>query len=358
MSRTIIHIGLHKTASTFLQKQFFRSNADTLSYYYNPTELFDLLIPIFEFECVSNEWLGCVKKAYQGWRRKYPAETLLLSSESFSQLLYTQNYQRHIELLADIFGEIEVILFFRNQVDWLGSVYKETLKSGDYQSFGAFIGQSGNQREMRYERFNENDCLMINPSKADWLALFDCLENQDGINVSHVFFYEDFRDKPSDVLHRLASILGPRSGDVFTVRASARKTVNKGISGGAIRLLIMLASSKRLFPIPTGYKAKYELQKQIMKAGPSSYLDERARQLDLVSLISREINRVISRLSMYRLLVLLDKIAPARFRDIAYAPDLRGVQKEIFDIHLHSNEELFSRLKRAPIAEYVSRTFQ
>jgi hypothetical protein len=353
MSRVIVHIGLHKTASTFLQKEFFRKNTDSSNYAYNPKQIFDLLIPIFEFGFDSHSWIQALRDCYQDWRDENPSQTLFLSSESFSQLLYVQDYEAKLNLLTQIFGDVEIIMFLRNQRDWLASVYRETLKSGDYQSFSSFVGFDDQKKtfEKNRPRFNDGDCLTIEPAKCNWLSLVEWCSHNDRIVNYHVFFFEDLQTNLRSTLEKLISIMDDRSSGL-SFEMPKQKVVNKGVSGGGILLLLKLGLAIRFFGFKGGYIRQQSRQKATMENGAQHYIALRQQNVGFLKKISRELFRASNKLTLYSLLVWSDRIVPQKIRNLSYDPHVDSINDLVFKMHNKTNARLFRMLERPPINKY------
>lgn len=353
MSRTIIHIGLHKTASTFVQKKIFRMNAESLGYIYNPRQIFDLLIPVFEFEFDSEEWLESLRGVYRKWRRENPSQTLLLSSESFSQLLYTQDFEQKISLLTRIFGVIEVIVVLRNQVDWMHSVYKETLKSGDYQSLSDFIGYDpcGEQLRPCQSRFNDEGLLAIDISKSNWHQLvLSCFENP-SIHKCNVLFYEELKSDGERFLRSLLAILDSSAAQMSLAKFEG-KALNRGISGGGIIVLLRVSSFFQKFGLYRGYYRQQISQRISMGSGVSQYLALRHRRVTGFELLVREWGRLLDKASLYSVIVWLDYFMPKRFCYLKYDKHIDKINSLVFKMHEETNAQLFGLLGREAIKSY------
>lgn len=353
MCRTIIHIGLHKTASTFIQKTIFRMNSDLLNYIYNPKQIFDLLIPVFEFEFDSEEWIESLRDAYKKWRRENPSQTLLLSSESLSQLLYTQDFEKKISLLTQIFGKIELIVVLRNQVDWIHSVYRETLKSGDYQSLSEFIGYDPCRGDIRpsKSRFNNEGLLTMDPSKSNWHQLVLICTSNPLVYKCNVLFFEELKSEQEKFLRSIVTILDSSAAKMPLVKFE-EKPLNKGISGGGILFLLGVSSFFHKFGFKKGYYRQQNRQRTIMARGVSRYLALRDRRITGFELFVREWARLRKKISLYSMIVWLDSFMPKRFHYLKYDPHIDNIDRLVFEMHKDANERLFRLLNREAVIPY------
>ncbi len=141
--RVLIHIGLEKTGSTFLQRTLL-SNRERLledgvlfpqslsTPRHHVTRGFvggehDRLVSILlERPRTARSLL-----AFENEIKKTQADTLILSNE----LLSTSSYALAVERLKDILGDIPttVICYLRNHAVWVESLYKEYVAGGNYR---------------------------------------------------------------------------------------------------------------------------------------------------------------------------------------------------------------------------------
>jgi len=128
--QVIIHVGLPKTASTYLQTEFFPFLKDVNFYYRNlkiqsnpiteclkklrDNSLIDPIDPVCEKNKI-NEYINIIQES-----------KILISDEIFSikDEYYTSYFKQ-------IFPEAQIILCIREQTDWLESFYKQHITSGN-----------------------------------------------------------------------------------------------------------------------------------------------------------------------------------------------------------------------------------
>ena len=342
MSEVMVHIGLHKTASTFLQKRVFAHSFDGTDVDYNPRPVMEALIPIFEYECYSEEWVNAARRRFIQWRDNAGGRRLFLSAESFSQLLYTQNYSKQAQMIEDIFGRVRICVVIRNQYDWLVSVYKETLKSGDYQSFENFVNWDSNRAIFVGEagRFKSSGLLDVNVRDTDWFALQQAFANvSDDLRV---ILYEDLRHDMQSQLEWLSDWCGVSLS--IDNRLNGRD-VNRGISDRSICWLLHYASVKRNLGLRSGYRIRY-LANRIRHCDVEAYFARRSAKLSLVKLLKREISRTVSRVSMYRFLQILDPVILKIGTQTSRPDDTCKIRDAILALHQDSNRQLFATLGR------------
>ena len=125
MSKVIIHIGMHKTGTTFLQKVVFPNLNNT-------------------FYAHNNEFFVPWKK--QLYKK---ADNMLLSYEGFSGFPWNKfkeknswlkSFHLNIDQIRKFFPNAIIIIFFRKQGDLLLSIYKQYLQEGGELSINEFYG--------------------------------------------------------------------------------------------------------------------------------------------------------------------------------------------------------------------------
>jgi len=115
MSEIYIHIGLHKTGSTFLQYSVF-PNLKGIKYFYKPTASDGSCNP-FDIEI---------------------SDKTFISDEELSKSLPERNHKKRlyfINKLKEIYPNAHILLGLRNYDTWLRSCYVEYIKSGGQKSF-------------------------------------------------------------------------------------------------------------------------------------------------------------------------------------------------------------------------------
>jgi hypothetical protein len=155
--RFIIHAGIEKTGTTYLQRVFHAN--------YNALAEAGICYPRSGLESQHHYWIA---KAF-GFRYpnkpvdhekeieakislrkeidKTDCHTVLLSSEHFDFNLNSNN----VKLLLDFCGASEIILVFRNQLDYAQSLYAEHIKWGGIQSFREFVEMMTKRQKLDFE---------------------------------------------------------------------------------------------------------------------------------------------------------------------------------------------------------------
>ncbi|MEJ2455476.1 MAG: hypothetical protein P8103_15145 [Candidatus Thiodiazotropha sp.] len=212
--KIVCHVGLHKTATTYLQGQVFPAWRQP-GFFYNPAPISGRIRSLFllaeEREKHPELFAACKRQLVSElstFQRQHPQATLLLSYEKFSQFDFCQNYAENASLLHELLPEAEVLLFLRYQPDWLFSLFRQAIGSGDYQDPFTLFGY----REGRFASFErpwgEDGLLKIDALRADWGALIRGYTNLFGEDRLKVYFYEDFVASPDQVCQQIANSLG------------------------------------------------------------------------------------------------------------------------------------------------------
>ncbi|WP_091512533.1 sulfotransferase domain-containing protein [Microbulbifer yueqingensis] len=147
MKQIILHVGLEKTGTTYLQ-DVFSSNASELS-------AAGILYPITGLEDNQHYWLAKAlgfnfeaenfnRNLIKGLKRQLNTEIeesrhrkILISSEHFDFNVTPERCKSLREYFSDY--DVKVILFFRNQVDYAQSLYIEHIKWGGEATFKEFL---------------------------------------------------------------------------------------------------------------------------------------------------------------------------------------------------------------------------
>lgn len=125
MSNLIIHIGLHKTGTTYLQYEYFNSLKDVI--YMHGNQFF---VP----------WKEQVSKE---------KKMMLLSYEGFSGIAWNkesswiESFEVNIAALKQFFPQAIILITFRKHGDLLLSMYKQYINEGNSCDLNEFYGETG-----------------------------------------------------------------------------------------------------------------------------------------------------------------------------------------------------------------------
>ena len=210
----ILYIGLHKTGTTFLQKNFLK-NLNHEDIEYNPPEIMSLLELIFvNRKNIKNKILK-VKKIIELKKKKQKLKKIFISNERISQLFFTNNYEKNLTIIKDIFPKAKIIIFLRYQPDWLLSCYKQSIHSGDCQSIENFLNYKNNKFKKAKGIYNSNGFLHTNIYKVDYTTLIKKYAKQYEKKNVYIFFFENFKKSKKKIFFEICKILKASSVNFF-----------------------------------------------------------------------------------------------------------------------------------------------
>ena len=160
--KVYLHIGLHKTATTYLQKNVFPYGSGELKY--NDSELSELLVKCFKLPRLVNE----TTQEFKAKLETLPESTkLFFSYEIMCGNLFSlyDNSEYTQGLIKDLFSDcdLKVIVVLRNQVDWLISCYRESAHEHHYQKMDSFLSFNDGVFKKPKSYMNENGYACCNP---------------------------------------------------------------------------------------------------------------------------------------------------------------------------------------------------
>ncbi len=327
--KIIVHVGLHKTATTFLQRKLFSNLPDDVGY--NPPAVMHLISAIFEFGFdvesrleALNGLLGQLEKEHR-WR------VLLISSEHISQDMFRQNYGENIEKLSALFPSAAIILFFRDQANWLVSCYKESIKNRCYQSIEDFLNYKDGHFNPTNEKYNRAGMPVLDVYKSDWFSLGEQYENR--FQACHFFRYEDLVSNPESVAGEIYRVLGC---NLDWKAPAARDRENVGLSLPSIQLLISVNRFWSLFVPVHSCREHDEYRIKIESSRASLYKKEK---LKLAYRISRLFRSLWHHYGLRRVLLMVDQRYKRRFSH-SYISDRQ--RQMVGEIHDESNARVRS----------------
>ena len=219
---TLIHIGYHKTGSTWFQKAFFPSFENLYVVPQNLSTSLFVFPSSFSFDASST--------AEHLWHLTEEAEcqSMVVSNEELSGNIHSGGNGGYVakevaERLYQTFGaDSQILIFLRNQEDMIESSYRQYLKIGGTQKLHAYLNPP--HESHRRPRFSlshfEYDQLV-----SFYFQLF-------GKDHVHVFFYEDFKSDKDVVLRSIMQIMGFQSA-----WTGPNAAINQSHSRGALKFL-------------------------------------------------------------------------------------------------------------------------
>jgi hypothetical protein len=177
--RVVIHVGLHKTATTFLQSRIFpRLPGTTFVHPHHrpqpddgPIERFVREVFFRNAACVD---VAAHSAAIERWIGALSSEPLLVSTEALVGLPIENHATllSNATLLAKVFPDAKIVLVIRRQDSWVVSAYAQLLRAGlsttierylnwdrTSETFGSFYpsvynGPNVDARDLAWERFD------------------------------------------------------------------------------------------------------------------------------------------------------------------------------------------------------------
>ncbi len=228
MREIYIHLGLHKTASTFLQKRFFPLHSRQIVYLNLRKELRPFLSYILnahDLEFTAQEaldiWAACLPES------KGPQKAMLISDEQLcgSPWNNASDRIRYFDRINSIFPEAKYILFLRNQTDMTESLYLQYIKAGGTAKWKDFLSHDTyplSFARKAYLRYGEYLRYMAEATDASRII---CM------------FYEDLRDNPKACLQALSSQLGIKLDK--DIDGIISRTENKSVPPRLVPLFIL-----------------------------------------------------------------------------------------------------------------------
>ena len=204
-----IHVGLPKTATTFLQRHVFPRLAG-VHYVDWSEEFFAQHFLRLKFR---NPYLarGELRDAVAGYLRYVGERTLLISDESLTTpWLSGRTFVAAAATLKEVFPGARIIMTVREQTDMLRSVYLQRLRGGVTLSPAACFGYD--RRRGEFVTFdtgrNPYSESYVDVEYFNYNHVADCYANLFGQDNVHVLSHEQLRTDPKAFLAKLAAAVG------------------------------------------------------------------------------------------------------------------------------------------------------
>ena len=268
MKPTFIHIGLHKTGSTFLQDKIFPRFSNT-TFISRPftcnNHAFNKLKEADDILYNKEEILQIIENI----NSDEDTSKILLSDESFSgRALDFQYVNRSLIAyrLRELFPDATIIIFLRSQKNIIKSLYNQWVKgyTKGYKSIENFISVPGD--DYTYSRYMKDKQNGNYKTAKTWyfnpynnLSL-ECFYYYGLINFYkklfpkvHVFLYEELRDNPLKVLENLEIIFNEKGLNLEDLDLSSK--VNASLDDSTLERQIL----KNRVNVLTNNKLLYRL---------------------------------------------------------------------------------------------------
>lgn len=208
MARSVvIHIGLHKTGTRFLQRLVF-SQLDRTRYTFNPPAIAGPLRRALRSPGDASR-RAQLAAAVAHWRAQPDDRALVLSQPHASGDMYGMHagYDRNAALLRELFPEARIVYVVRHPASWLQSAFRQSLAKDPGQPIERFLNfHDGrfHRRQAAWLAGNRNvDALGLR-----FLDIYHTYAKTFGAERVCVFTQEDLRRRRGAVSARLAELLG------------------------------------------------------------------------------------------------------------------------------------------------------
>lgn len=207
----IVHVGLHKTATTFLQERFFPGLAAT--FVHAPHVLGPAPDPIQRFvhallfRNAATLDVEAHREAITAFVRARPSP-LIVSSEALFGWPFENhvNFRTNADVLAEVLPEAKIWLVLRRQDHWLESAYSQILKQGLSTSPQRFT----NYRRGEFVGFNWNiyNGPNLDVRDLDWTPYVEHYRRRFGVDRVKVQAYEAFVENAQAFLAEFCQFAG------------------------------------------------------------------------------------------------------------------------------------------------------
>jgi hypothetical protein len=232
MARAIIHIGYHKTATTWFQAHFYPAVKNAR--YIPRMRVRQALLDVTAFHFDPGEARRTLGAA--------PGETVAICEEGLSGYLHHGGLLGYLskdmaQRIKSVFPDAQIVIFVRNQPSIIAASYQQYVKGGGTHSLRRYLFGENYLRGARGEiakcpRFTF-DHFDYAPLTAHYQAIF-------GKDNVHVFAYEAFRAAPAAFLKDFCARLG-LAADVENLALSSSSNRSYG------RLTMWIVRALNLF---------------------------------------------------------------------------------------------------------------
>ena len=124
-----IHIGLPKTATTFLQRKYFNLLHERKLIVYNPPEVISNIALLLEHHNKNtlDPYLSDLGSRMIDSLAPYKEQKVLISNESLTSQDYFFSYKRNLAFLSKYIEHAKIILTLRHPCDWSISLYRQSV---------------------------------------------------------------------------------------------------------------------------------------------------------------------------------------------------------------------------------------
>jgi hypothetical protein len=202
MGRHIIHIGYHKTATTWFQRIYY-PHVENLTYVHRK-KVRKAFLSDSAFKFNPDKALSILGKSSSG--------RLILCEEELSGNIHSGGLFGYLSKeigtrLKLTLPNSQVVIFIRNQLDMLGSVYKQYVEEGGTHSVTRYLHP---HRYLSSSGFSPMKVPLFSFDHFEYHPLIQHYEALFGRENIFVFLYEDFSQNPEDFMARYRNLFDLR----------------------------------------------------------------------------------------------------------------------------------------------------
>lgn len=234
----ILHIGLHKTGTKYFQHKVFPL-LDKDYFLYNPRKLDQLVLDFLKADREDkSSVLKCLRRELDWIAKENPGKTILLSREAMAGNLFNayKYWDESVNLLSAAFPSAKILVFLRNQVDWLVSCYRESVHEHHYQPISDFLSFNQGSGDFIVPDSSRNKAgfACLDALRLDYTLMLEKLFEAFDENKVKVCFFEHFKKDPSRTTADVLKYIG--AGEISSLED--KEIPNRGYSALSIDLSI------------------------------------------------------------------------------------------------------------------------
>lgn len=206
MAQLILHIGTHKTATTYLQNHYFKSLENVIFI----KDFNERVLP--ESKVTKN-----ILYSYEGFSGvAWNNDWLRGISNDFSWL---SSFDRQVEVVKKKFGDPVILVVFRKHGDITISMYKQYVQEGGVLTFDEFFGENG---VIKIKDLNYN--YRINKLYKNFSSVL-------------ILSYEDFKTFGDDYFDQVLAKFNICRNSYKKIGKDYNKRMNRSLSGFKLEFL-------------------------------------------------------------------------------------------------------------------------
>lgn len=242
MKNYILHIGLCKTATTAIQREYFPYLSQSQICYNPPLIVRSLTeaLKLLDFEMLKKADLRLLRDVITDQETKILQQNVLISHEILSQRLGKFDFRKRGVFLKSIFPNATILLVLRYQPDLLRSLYQQYLHQNYLLKPEEVFIPFAKHLFLDTEHWKAN--MLIDIKEWNYTAVFQHFKSLYGKQF-HVLFYENF----PQILDLGKAILTLADCQVDTEVRNSLPKVNIRYSSVTVNLIFILYYLKLAF---------------------------------------------------------------------------------------------------------------